>query len=137
LLVESRPSAAAGRAEAVVPFDLQLEPEERTLLVSGPNTGGKTVLLKAIGLIAALTQAGVIPPVGEAARGCRCSTISLPTSATSSPSRRACPRSPHTCEPARDHGGADDGEALALIDEMGSGTDPAEGGALAHAILRS
>jgi DNA mismatch repair protein MutS2 len=45
------------RRRDVVPFDLRMEPGERTLLVSGPNTGGKTVLLKAIGLIAALTQA--------------------------------------------------------------------------------
>src|SRR5690606_20554052 len=48
----------------VVPFDLVLEPAERTLLVSGPNTGGKTVLLKAVGLFAAMAQAGVVPPVG-------------------------------------------------------------------------
>ncbi len=46
-------------------FDLELGPEERTLLVSGPNTGGKTVIVKAVGLIAALAQSGVIPPVGE------------------------------------------------------------------------
>src|SRR5690606_34146288 len=50
----------------IVPFDLSLSGEERTLLVSGPNTGGKTVLLKALGLISALAQAGIIPPVGEA-----------------------------------------------------------------------
>ncbi|MBI4543727.1 MAG: endonuclease MutS2, partial [Gemmatimonadetes bacterium] len=50
--------------EPVVPFDLTLEPGERTLLVSGPNTGGKTVLLKAIGLTNLLAQSGVIPPVG-------------------------------------------------------------------------
>src|SRR5690606_593993 len=54
--------------EPVVPFDLVLEPGERTLIVSGPNAGGKTVLLKAIGLISALTQAGVIPPVGPGTR---------------------------------------------------------------------
>ena len=47
----------------VVPFDLELAPEERTLLVSGPNTGGKTVLLKAVALFVALAQSGVIPPM--------------------------------------------------------------------------
>src|SRR5690606_31900883 len=43
----------------VVPFDLEMLPDERTLLVSGPNTGGKTVLIKAIGLLSALTQCGI------------------------------------------------------------------------------
>ncbi|HWP03973.1 MAG TPA: hypothetical protein VNL96_10990, partial [Gemmatimonadaceae bacterium] len=48
---------------AVVPFTLELEEGERTLLVSGPNTGGKTVLLKTLGLAVLLTQAGVPFPV--------------------------------------------------------------------------
>src|SRR5262249_49237114 len=52
----------------VVPFDLRMEPSERTLLVSGPNTGGKTVLLKALGLISALAQSGVPAPVGAESR---------------------------------------------------------------------
>src|SRR5688500_1989564 len=48
----------------VVPFDLVLDAGEHTLLVSGPNTGGKTVFLKAVGLLSLLAQSGVIPPVG-------------------------------------------------------------------------
>jgi DNA mismatch repair protein MutS2 len=52
----------------VIPFDLMMEPSERTLLVSGPNTGGKTVLLKALGLISALAQSGVPAPVGPESR---------------------------------------------------------------------
>ncbi len=51
-----------------MPFDLVLEPGERTVLVSGPNTGGKTVLLKAVGLVVALAQSGVLPPVGPGTR---------------------------------------------------------------------
>ena len=54
--------------DEVVPFDLVLDPGERALVVSGPNTGGKSVLLKAIGLIAALAQAGVVPPVRAGTR---------------------------------------------------------------------
>ena len=65
------PSAAAGAGQ-VVPFDLGWTRGERTLLVSGPNTGGKTVLLKAMGLISLLAQSGVAPPVGPDSR-CRSS----------------------------------------------------------------
>jgi ATPase subunit of ABC transporter with duplicated ATPase domains len=57
-LVESV-SRLPQRDREVVPFDLELAPDERTLLVSGPNTGGKTVLLKAIGLMSLLAQSGV------------------------------------------------------------------------------
>ncbi|MGH7593738.1 MAG: MutS-related protein, partial [Gemmatimonadales bacterium] len=52
------------RGIAVVPFDLALDLHERTLLISGPNTGGKTVLLKTVGLAVALAQSGFVPPVG-------------------------------------------------------------------------
>src|SRR4029079_2408714 len=52
----------------VVPFDLTLFPNERTMLVSGPNTGGKTVLLKALGLVAAMAQSGIPVPVGPESR---------------------------------------------------------------------
>ena len=48
-----------GPVVAVVPFDLELGGGERTLVVSGPNTGGKTVLLKAVGLLSAMAQAGI------------------------------------------------------------------------------
>jgi DNA mismatch repair protein MutS2 len=52
----------------VVPFDLEMLPGERTLLISGPNTGGKTVLLKALGLFSALVQSGIPAPVAAGSR---------------------------------------------------------------------
>src|SRR6185503_17968689 len=51
------------RGVDVVPFELSLTGAERTMLVSGPNTGGKTVLLKALGLFHAMAQAGLPIPV--------------------------------------------------------------------------
>ena len=51
-----------------MPFDLAMSANERTLLVSGPNTGGKTVLLKALGLISAMAQSGIPAPVGAESR---------------------------------------------------------------------
>jgi DNA mismatch repair protein MutS2 len=121
--------------EDVVPFDLELSERESVLLVSGPNAGGKTVLLKAIGLISILSQSGVIPPVGPGTRlpffrsvfavigdeqsiEASLSTFSAQVSNLELILREA------------------DGTSLVLIDEIGSATDPSEGGALAGAVLR-
>src|SRR5690606_9661709 len=63
-IVNGRHPLLIGSGIEVVPFDLTLDPLERTLLVSGPNTGGKTVLLKAVALFCAMAQCGIAPPVG-------------------------------------------------------------------------
>jgi len=119
---------------AVIPFDLEMLPDERTLLVSGPNTGGKTVLLKSLALISALVQSGVPAPVAAGSRvavfdnlfadigdeqsiEASLSTFSAHLKNLSEILELASPRS------------------LVLIDELGSGTDPVEGAALGGAIL--
>ncbi|MBI4410093.1 MAG: endonuclease MutS2 [Gemmatimonadetes bacterium] len=120
--------------DPVVPFDLRLDPGERTLLVSGPNTGGKTVLLKAIGLMSALAQAGVIPPVGAGTRLPLFRDIFADIGDEQSIEASLSTFSAHVKnlrEILNEAGHA----SLVLIDEVGSGTDPAEGGALAQAIL--
>jgi len=118
----------------VIPFDLSLESEERVVVVSGPNTGGKSVFLKALGLTTVLAQAGVVPPVGP---GCRIPLVRRLY--TDIGDRQSIAESLSTFSAHLAHlreivEGAAPG-TLVLVDEMGTGTDPAEGAALARAAL--
>ncbi|MGD8279485.1 MAG: endonuclease MutS2, partial [Gemmatimonadota bacterium] len=119
---------------AVVPFDLRLDPEERVLLISGPNTGGKTVLLKAIGLLSALTQAGVIGPVGDGTRLPVFTDVFADIGDEQSIEASLSTFSAHLRNQREVLENAGAG-TLVLMDEMGSGTDPVEGAALARSIL--
>jgi len=124
--------------ELVVPFDLVLAPDECTVLVSGPNTGGKTVLIKAVGLLALMAQSGIIPPIGPQ------STLPVFTGVFADIGDRqsiAASLSTFSAHVAAlrdilETDGAGAG-SLVLLDEIGSGTDPAEGGALATAVLQT
>lgn len=123
----------AGEGE-VVPYDLSMDDDERCLVVSGPNTGGKSVFLKATGLIAALAQSGVVPPVGPGTRLPVYRSFFADIGDEQSIARNLSTFSAHLENLARIVAEADDA-SLVLIDEMGTGTDPAEGAALARAIL--
>ncbi|MDQ3389347.1 MAG: Smr/MutS family protein, partial [Gemmatimonadota bacterium] len=123
-----------GRGEPVVPFDLVMEPGERTLLISGPNTGGKTVLLKAIGLISLLAQSGVFPPVGRGTRLPIFRDVHADIGDEQSIEASLSTFSAHLKNLGETLLNADF-QSLVLTDEIGSGTDPLEGGALAAAIL--
>ena len=135
-IVDGRHPLLLAGAEPVVPFDLAMDLTERTLLISGPNTGGKTVLLKAVGLASALAQSGIVPPVGAGSKlpafGGFFADIGDRQSITASLSTFSA----HVAMLRRILADADAG-ALVLLDEVGSGTDPAEGAALAAAILAS
>jgi DNA mismatch repair protein MutS2 len=135
VVVNGRHPLLLAGAEPIVPFDLALEPDEGTLLVSGPNTGGKTVLLKAMGLISALVQAGVVPPVGQGTTLPIFRDIFADIGDEQSIEASLSTFSAHLRNLREILEQADDA-CLALIDEIGSGTDPAEGGALAAAILK-
>jgi DNA mismatch repair protein MutS2 len=119
-----------------VPFDLVMEPDERTLLVSGPNTGGKTVFLKALGLLSLLAQSGVIPPVGPETRLAVFDSVFADIGDEQSIEASLSTFSAHLRNLREILERAGPG-SLVLIDEIGSGTDPTEGAALAQAILLS
>jgi DNA mismatch repair protein MutS2 len=118
----------------VVPFDLEISPGERALVVSGPNTGGKSVFLKATGLIAALAQSGVVPPVGKGTRLPVFSAFFADIGDEQSIAHSLSTFSAHLAN-LSDIVREADGQSLVLIDEMGTGTDPAEGAALSRAVL--
>lgn len=120
----------------VVPFDLMLEPQERTLLISGPNTGGKTVLLKSLGLFAAMAQSGMPVPVGKQSRLAIVDEIFADVGDEQSISSSLSTFSAHVRNLAEVLKSATP-DSLVLIDELGSGTDPVEGAALGAAILES
>ncbi len=133
-IVEGRHPLLVAGGGAVVPFNLDLEGNDRTLLLSGPNTGGKTVLLKAIGLISALVQAGVPVTVGEGSRVAVFDDIFADIGDEQSIQASLSTFSAHLRNLGEILERATP-DSLALIDELGSGTDPAEGAALGGAIL--
>jgi DNA mismatch repair protein MutS2 len=135
-IVNGRHPLLLAGGEAVVPFDLDLDPSERTLLISGPNTGGKTVLLKAVGLAAALAQSGIVPPVGAGSGLPVFSRFYADIGDRQSIAASLSTFSAHVAMLRRVLDEAD-GATLVLLDEVGSGTDPAEGAALAAATLAS
>ena len=120
--------------EPVVPFHLDLLADDRVLLISGPNAGGKTVLLKAIGLLSAMAQAGIVPPVGQGTRFplFRSYFAIIGDEQSIQASLSTFSAQVEGLRLILDDAGAD---SLVLVDELGGNTDPAEGAALAAAVL--
>jgi DNA mismatch repair protein MutS2 len=120
----------------VVAFDLEMSATERTLLISGPNTGGKTVLLKALGLFSALVQSGIPAPVDDGSRIAVFDNIYADVGDEQSILASLSTFSAHLKNLAEVLSSATE-NSLVLIDELGSGTDPIEGAALGGAILEA
>lgn len=120
----------------VVPFDLTLESAERTLLISGPNTGGKTVLLKALALTSACAQAGIPAAVGPESTVPIYDDLYADIGDEQSIAASLSTFSAHVRNLREILTNAGD-RTLVLIDELGSGTDPLEGAALGGAVLSS
>jgi DNA mismatch repair protein MutS2 len=125
-----------GSSVAVVPFDLLLAPDEFTVLVSGPNTGGKTVLIKAVGLLSLMAQSGIIPPIGPQSTLPVFGGVFADIGDRQSIAASLSTFSAHVAQ-LRDMLERAGAGSLVLLDEIGSGTDPAEGGALATAVLKT
>ena len=117
-----------------MPFDLTLGDEFDVLLITGPNTGGKTVTLKAIGLLTLMAQTAIPAPVAEGSVIPEFDQIHADIGDEQSLQQSLSTFSGHLERIAAILRQATE-DSLILLDELGSGTDPAEGEALGHALL--
>jgi DNA mismatch repair protein MutS2 len=135
-IVSGRHPLLLAQGARVVPFDLALGQSERTFLISGPNTGGKTVLIKAIALLSLCLQAGIPPTVGEGSGIAIYDDIFADIGDEQSIAASLSTFSAHVKNLREILTRATD-RCLVIIDELGSGTDPVEGAALGGAVLES
>jgi len=133
-LFEARHPLLLLRKGTVVPNDIFLEEGERALILSGPNTGGKTVLLKTIGLLALMVRAGLPIPCREGSEIPLFPAVIADIGDDQDLSRDLSSFSAHLQKILAILEVAPDG-SLVLLDELVTATDPAEGAALAAAIL--
>jgi len=119
---------------AVIPIDLRLRAADRALIISGPNTGGKTVALKTAGLLVLMARAGLPVPCASGSRLYPFAPVMADIGDEQSLEQSLSTFSGHLAR-VRDILAGAGPRALVLLDELGTGTDPGEGGALALAVL--
>ncbi|MFL6197493.1 MAG: endonuclease MutS2 [Thermoanaerobaculia bacterium] len=124
----------AGHSGDIVPLDIELSAGRRILVITGPNAGGKTVALKTTGILSLLAQCGLPIP---AAPGSRVPMLARLVATVGDEQDLLADRSTFSgrllrLKEAWEWAGPD---SLILVDELGSGTDPEEGAALAEALL--
>lgn len=120
--------------EQVVPVSFRLGEEYDSLIITGPNTGGKTVILKTVGLLTAMAMCGMFIPASDGSRISVFKDILVDIGDDQSIEHNLSTFSAHMNKVIEIVDKADF-QSLVLIDELGSGTDPVEGAALAVAVI--
>ena len=124
------------QGKTVVPLSIRLEAEKaHVLVISGPNAGGKSVCLKTVALLQYMIQCGLLVPVNEASRAGIFTQLMIDIGDEQSIQDELSTYSSHLRNMKYFLRNADD-KTLLLVDEMGTGTEPLIGGAIAEAILR-
>lgn len=119
-----------------VPLNIRLGDGYQALLITGPNTGGKTVALKTVGLLTLMAQSGLLVPAAEGSRMCVFRNVEVDIGDDQSLDSSLSTFSSHLRNviDILAHAGS---SALVLLDELATGTDPGEGVGLSIAVLRN
>jgi len=120
--------------DKVVPINLHIGEQYQSMIITGPNTGGKTVALKTAGLLSAMTMCGLLIPVSDGSSISVFDKILADIGDSQSIEHNLSTFSSHTNKVIEILETADE-RSLVLLDELGSGTDPIEGAALAVSII--
>ena len=126
--------ALTREGRSIVPLTVTLSPQKRILLISGPNAGGKSVCLKTVGLLQYMFQWGMLIPTSESSELPVFDRIAVSIGDDQNLEDDLSTYSSFLAD-MRDLLAEADERTLVLIDEFGSGTEPAAGGAIAEAIL--
>ena len=122
--------------ETAVPISLKIDQQYKILLITGPNTGGKTVALKTLGLLTVMTQSGILIPASEQSEIAVFNQIFADIGDEQSIEQSLSTFSSHLTKIIQMLKDVDN-QTLIILDEIGSGTDPNEGVSLAIAILNA
>ncbi len=125
----------AKHGKKVVPLDIELNKQQRILLISGPNAGGKSVCLKTVGLLQYMLQCGLLIPLHECSHAGLFSSIFIDIGDEQSIEDDLSTYSSHLTN-MKNMMKHCSGQSLILIDEFGGGTEPQIGGAIAEAVLK-
>jgi DNA mismatch repair protein MutS2 len=125
----------AKHGKKVIPLEIELTPQQRILLISGPNAGGKSVCLKTVGLLQYMLQCGLLVPMHERSHAGVFSHIFIDIGDEQSIEDDLSTYSSHLTNMKEMMKSCNE-KSLILIDEFGGGTEPQIGGAIAEAVLK-